>query len=1573
MGLSNDQLRWGDTEGLDGIPAVADAFSAASGQEQTISIVDLISEGPIEGLVNGQASIFLDNDRIAPLQESAQKLSSIATTIDITNGSASATINTNGQNISLSQGNNSKFLRVEDVYSTTNVTVAAISSSSSPSADTAQKQYTLTTGGAFFVSDMVDSDLGIISENRRYTRLTLNGTTIEGRIVAVNSTTEAVFETDLRSNAYDGVTAYTYNLGVDLLLQVSDISGSTVTLSSNASIATGTYNCDFTGSVTSASTYTASSVGNYKEVTTQFRVGELNQIPLKKHNGVGNTAITNPSFSTVALEQATTFGGAAAATVLIGTTSTHFGLSSAQASEVDEIRFITTYPRLLIRNKANGQTGEGFARYRYELDVKRDGAWEGYQTIEESELHRGNFTSSRTFEYTINMESYKPFEDFRLRVSRRTPHEGEASDLNGNLLGADFEQFSSASITSVTSIIKEPLSFPYTAYAAVTFSSKDFSRAPSRTYHCRGLKVLVPSNYITREESTTGVATYNRNVSTGAVESEYQDWDGAFRAEKVYTNNPAWVFYDMVTNNRYGLGNWVTSSDIDIYSLYRIARYCDELVSDGAGGQEPRFTANLYLTKSVDAYKLLKDMATIFRGMLYWMDGALVPIIDQPRDPVYTFSKANVIDGVFEYENSGSKTRVNQVIVSWNNPDSDYRLEPLLVEDKTSILKTGKIISEQAVAFGTTSEGQALRFGRWKLWTSLNQTEIVSFRTATNSVFVRPGDIVTIQDANRYAIQYSGRISNTGTLSTTQVPLDRTVTLNAGSTYELSVLIPKPGAFLAQDTATIGATTYTKGDLIIQAYVGGVLQDIDSKEDCVNARASAVATEALQLVWSENLRVETQPVSTSAGDVSALTVSTAFSQAPEASNIWALREFNGDGATVLGSSKDYKVLAVSEDSKDTYSITAVEHYNEKFDSIDDDFNAFIEDPVFPPAKATDTVPAPQNIYVARDIDWDTGLHKVDIKWEPPAGVTIDGVYEHLASYEIEHNFPNYDDVIFVGKDRRSFTFEGIPNGSYTVGIRTVNTIKNRSTFASVDFALGGAFESTVLRGPTGIPIGGTLNTTAYISETGTAKFNSNTYSFSPPAKPFYPFSVSSGGSDTYIQDVSDIPVVDYSLLDPIDRELQSYYMIFDYSDTSDPLKLMKYKLDDSIEIDYWYDVGTGNSTADSTFVGNTGTVTVSGTTVTGSGTTFTTEYQQDDIIKFSSTEAAIVVSVVSDTSMIIDRSFTSTISGSSHSRQGYRPDKTFDAILGRIWNDTTDGFQAISYVNYTQGNFSDIYDITLADPVTPKLFIQLSDDRTQADIRIDTSYSDPNGTKPDALAIFYSVDDIPNNLTLGTDSSTEIEVASVNIEGQFTKTIESGSTTNAVKVNNSNLEIDLSGMWWIEVESGINGNSGYYKVIEAASDTLYINPEESFGFTPQAGDTLHIAEISFHDSRLNEFKLGYVNGEVIKHNGIKSDDGGLTYYIDVVTRGAEGTSESDQTGGTFEYYPAFGVDTQVIEIPFEEFETVGSDLLFAGNIPINVPSKFNWASVTCAFVRRSFDENGVKWLRSNIVPLTVSG
>ena len=516
--------------------------------------------------------------------------------------------------------------------------------------------------------------------------------------------------------------------------------------------------------------------GKMPGIAAEFRTGELVQMPMTDYGrGMSGApvSISNGSgFQQKPLEfkddESDTTTDPADPAQFLGTASAGFNLTPAQAKAVDEVELTFSYNSLVVLNQSNGDKINAIAQYHVTLEIIRNNEKTAVN------LHDANnpLTHINTTQtpisnlLSITLTPFKPFDDFNVIVERKTRFDGlglepstvEETNAQGEIVTKtvpvssphDTKKIQAvASITRLVSRIYNPLTYPLTAMCQVAFTSKNFPGTPTRTYECFGRKVKIPSNYTPRPlyNSANVAATY-----TGL-------WDGTFRSDEHYTDNPAWIFYDILTNNRYGLGDWIEEEDVDIYSLYRISKYCDELVPDGKGGQEPRYRANIYLTKATDAYKVVKDMATTFLGLLYWMDGKITTIADQPRDPIYVFNKTNTLNGEFVYEGTGSKTRANQIVVSWNNPRSNYRIEPLIVEDSEDIATTGRIISEEAMAFGCTSEGQATRYGRWKLWTSKNQTELVRFSTSIDAGFLAPGDVITVQDNDRYATTLGGRIA----------------------------------------------------------------------------------------------------------------------------------------------------------------------------------------------------------------------------------------------------------------------------------------------------------------------------------------------------------------------------------------------------------------------------------------------------------------------------------------------------------------------------------------------------------------------------------------------------------------------------------------------------------------------------------------------------------------------------------------------------------------------------------------------------------------------------------------------
>ena len=1261
----------GDTEGYvqdskeRGIPTerIQDTKSGAtaSGGTQDILFTDIISEGPIYGLVDGGTSVFLNDDPAQITAQSFVRLSETPVEFDFTLNSTSVTINRNGvtKNIEADTENGTKFIIVRNYGSSS---ASVVRSSVTGSANSV----TITSSTGIFVPAM-EYDRTNFVQVAIIRLLDSNSSTVfEGYVENYTSSTVAkcipLPGTDLNPALSNG----SYTVVVDGKFQVASISSNTLTLVTSFPGNTGSYKCDLSGTnyekVSLIDNISRGSKQNSYDV--QFRNGNLIQPAFADAAGTGMGSISigpggsfSPFSPVLYSDPAETSNPTVEYT---GTSASGFGLTAAQAEEVDEVRVTFTYGQLWNRSRESGTQTEATVRYNMYVAVERNGSFGSYQLINNLTPHFAKSNAPRIFEEIIDMRQYQPFTDFKVKIERTTYNDG-AYDSGTTNVNPTYDTQSDGSISALNSIIKENLSYPLTAMAKVRINSKDFQNVPTRTYHCKGVKVKVPSNYVTRDEGVNGVATYNRNVSTGSVTSSYQDWDGNFRADKVYTNNPAWVFYDILTNNRYGLGEWLNENEIDKYALYRIARYCDELVPDGNGGFEPRFAANVYFTKASDAYKVVKDLATVFRSMIYWMDGEVYTVIDQPGDPIYNFSKSNVIDGAFGYETTGSKTRSNQIVVTWNNPAANYKLENLIVEDRDNIINTGRIISEEAVAFGATTEGQALRYGRWKLWTAVNQTEIVSFKTAINAAFIAPGDIINIQDSDRYPgnLKYSGRVSNSGTRNTTTIPLDREIELNSGSDYELSVLFTDSVATLAQDSATINSVSYSRGDVIDGATIDTETEASNILDDSGNY---------VDVTWKPYTNVETQTVSTSSGTgITALNFdeSDAFSTTPSAESVWVLKE-SISGVEVEGSKKMYKILSISEESKNIYGITAVEFYNEKYTAVDENFTLSIQDPVFSPPTSTETIPAPRNAYVIVS-NLNSGQIKDDVvlSWDNPLDSNGD-FYNYVDYFEVSGNIPGFPTTMKVSRNQTSLSGLDLPVGTFTLAVRTIAQNGRRSDATRTTFTIEDPARQAVPRAY-GMALGGVLSSPAFITSAGIFTLEDKAYSLSPVGNPQLVRTFDGSPATEYIQDCSTIPSLDFSTLTNDEAELASHYIMID-GDDADPLKLIKLYNDEDLGYGYFYNAGTGNTTHTSNWT-SIGTVSVAADSnkVTGSG--FDTSLQIGDIIKFSSTQAAKVVYIASATDVRIDKSFSTSISSVTAYRNSFRFNKNDDSVIYSVRND----------------------------------------------------------------------------------------------------------------------------------------------------------------------------------------------------------------------------------------------------------------------------------------------------------------
>ncbi|MGC7561320.1 TipJ family phage tail tip protein [Pasteurella sp. PK-2025] len=311
---------------------------------------------------------------------------------------------------------------------------------------------------------------------------------------------------------------------------------------------------------------------------------------------------------------------------------------------------------------------------------------------------------------------------------------------------------------SYTEIIETEFTYPNTAIVGVRFDSEYFGSIPNRTYEIYGIKLKVPSNYDPVNRTYTGL------------------WDGTFKI--AWSNNPAWVLYDLMTNKRYGLGQRLGAFNVDKWALYQVAQYCDQLVPDGFGGQEPRFTCNAWLTDQRKAYDVISDLCSIFRALPVWNGQEFTVVMDRPSDPVWTYTNANVINGEFSYQYSAQKSRHNEIHVEYVDANDSYERKIEVISDDDLIRRHGLNI-KKITAFACTSRGQAFRMGKWMLETGRLETKTVTFTVGAEGLMHIPGDIIRVADCYYADTNIGGRVLS---ISENIVTLDREITI-AGESY----------------------------------------------------------------------------------------------------------------------------------------------------------------------------------------------------------------------------------------------------------------------------------------------------------------------------------------------------------------------------------------------------------------------------------------------------------------------------------------------------------------------------------------------------------------------------------------------------------------------------------------------------------------------------------------------------------------------------------------------------------------------------------------------------------------------
>jgi predicted phage tail protein len=517
-------------------------------------------------------------------------------------------------------------------------------------------------------------------------------------------------------------------------------------------------------------------------------------------------------------------------------------------SNADSVKVVVRIPALARQDKENGNLEPSSVAFAIDLRPF-GGAWVNKITVSiENQKCTSPYLSQHRIELTPGGFPWD------LRVRRLTP-DADVVELQNETWWESF-----------TTVVEGKFIYPDSALMALTINAREFgSSVPSRTYDVKGLIIQVPTNYDPVTRAYTGI------------------WNGSFKL--AWTDNPAWIFYDLLTNTRYGLGDVVGPFGVDKWTLYTIARYCDQLVPSGYRNpittvdiMEPRFTFNGVINSRDEAYKVLQDIAQAFRGMAYWSAGQVIAVADMPADPVKIVTPANVIKGQFQYSGTGLKARHSVVLVKWNDPQDFYRAAVEVVQNDDAIHRYGWNQTE-VQAKGCTSRGQAHRYGKWLLDTEENENETVEYSCSWDQADLLPGQIISVADPRKAQVQLGGRLVDVdGNL----VTLDRPFEPIFGSTYSLSAVLPD-----------------------------GTLQTIPITE---------FVTASQQGSTYRQIRVQS-----------------VFTETPLKGAMWAI-----SGTDV--NPRRYRVLSVIEDEKNIFRVTALFHDQTKFARVEQ--GVFFDPPVY---------------------------------------------------------------------------------------------------------------------------------------------------------------------------------------------------------------------------------------------------------------------------------------------------------------------------------------------------------------------------------------------------------------------------------------------------------------------------------------------------------------------------------------------------------------------------------------------------------------------------------------------------
>lgn len=641
---------------------------------------------------------------------------------------------------------------------------------------------------------------------------------------------------------------------------------------------------------------------NFEGYTLDHRVGEdITQTPISGFSSTENTVGVN-----VEVTQAV---GAVTRTIT--------------DTDTERARVIISHPALQAQNQDTGDINGTDVTYK--IEVNSNGG--AYTTVSQPTVSgKSNSEFQRAYEFALPGTG-----PWNIRVSRVT-----ADSSSAYIQNSIFWQ-------SYVAIVDEKFAYPNTALVALKVDARQFNTIPDVSVKLRGKKVQVPNNYDPVARTYTGV------------------WNGTFK--QAWTDNPAWIFRDIVLNERFGVKRYVNSISVDPWYLYTVSQYCDELVPNGAGGTEPRFTCNVYLQNPGTVYEVLNALASCFRGLIYYSEGQLYLTQDRLEDPVQQFSEANVIQDVddsgqvtspcFNYSGSARAARKTVVLASWDDPNQVYSSVTEYQQDDELLEKLGYNPVDLRL-LGVTSRGQALRAAKHTLFSNRYETEKVSFRIGAEGLAAGVGEVIQIADPLKQGQRLGGRIVE---VNGKFVTVDAVLNLAPGTAYTLTLVIPD-----GETTTNPDGTTTVKPKLQVLNVVSSSAAGYQTTTGNIETQSSTD-----DLLAQNSFNIVARYVSSTATTTKFELSSNVNSQAGA---LWVLEWSNMQAAT-------YRVISIAEVEPLIYQVEAIQYNSSKYGYVDNDLPIAIPKDRF----TLRTVGQPTNL--TAQLVYANGQTSIKASWRAP--------------------------------------------------------------------------------------------------------------------------------------------------------------------------------------------------------------------------------------------------------------------------------------------------------------------------------------------------------------------------------------------------------------------------------------------------------------------------------------------------------------------------------------------------------------------------------------------------------------